>query len=204
MTPKDDTAMTLPASNGSDSDNNHFRGPVLVTGLPRSGTTTIIATFATHPQLQLYTSGRQRDRFECRELLPEREPDFGRIGALHHSQDGRRLLVKRPWLHVRHPQLLRSFIIEFKARVVIALRDMDGLRSSWEGRGRRAVNSVERASLGEIFVAAKREAFRLEAEGLACTTWLPFLPGHLRQLELERLAAWVGIDAEHLAFVSRP
>lgn len=178
-------------------------GPVLVTGLPRSGTTTTAATFATHPDLSLYKSGAEKSRLECAELLPEGSPDFEKIRILHTGLNGTRLLVKRPWLHLRHRKLLQTFIEETGARVIISLRDIAGIRQSWMGRGRRYIKDKDRQNLDQIYAEAIEAAFELERDGLACTTWLPFLSVEKHPTEIRRLEIYAGLQAGHMSFKSK-
>jgi hypothetical protein len=176
-------------------------GPVLITGLPRCGTTTTVATFATHPSLSLYKSGGEMKRLECAELYPEGNPDFAKIAELHRLLPTGRLLVKRPWLHLKHEDALKRFISETNARVIIALRDREGMRQSWSGNGRGYLTDDYRLHLNTLYDDAMHVAFRLEREGLACTTWLPFLPANKHETELLRLAGWAGLGPPAMKFV---
>jgi hypothetical protein len=111
--------------------------------------------------------------------------------------------VKRPWLHLFHNAALREFVATTEAKVVISLRPFDGMRGSWNGNGSWAVDESQRLNAAEIYKDSMASAFALEKEGLAITTWLPFLSQDKHALEIDRIERWCELPSG-ARFVKHP
>jgi hypothetical protein len=162
------------------------------------------ATLALHDDVHLHISGNGIPRLECDELLPERHPMFNLITAVAQSiHPRRRLLIKRPWLHVKQPMYLRAFLETTGTQVVISHREKESLRRSWETTGSDYVLPPDRRIFEHAYQAHLEASEGLVKAGFALMTEVSFLPAEKVPAELDRICRWLNLPSSLTALRTR-
>jgi len=143
--------------------------PLLVTGLPRSGTTIVAHVLSTHPDIDIYTSGAEARVLECDELRPDRctveDLRAVRDDVLAKSA-AQYTVLKRPWL-VAENACIALRVECYGAPIICVNRDAVATIDSWIASPLCAeLNRRSRYELGKLYAQAKARWFRACREKL--------------------------------------